>query len=144
MRGINGSGNVNLHGTVRGAITSVRPDTLMIWRQSTGFTQDATYAQVPGYAADQNVRGNVQALTAKDLKHAALQNIEGVVRAVYLFGNVQGVVRPDAKGGDKLVFPQMLGGAAQTWLVVAVLETWGVEQGGWCKVAVSLQQGNNP
>lgn len=135
---------MNLHGTVRGAIQSVRPDTPIIWRQSTGFTQDVTFAQVPAYAADQPVRGNVQALTAKDLRHKDLQNIEGVTRGVYLFGNVQGVVRPDAKGGDKLVFPQMLGGAPQTWLVVCVLETWGVEQGGWCKVAVSLQQGNNP
>lgn len=135
---------MNLHGTVRGAIQSVRPDTPMIWRQSTGSTKDATYAQVPSYAADQPVRGQVQALSGKDLKHPQLQNVQGVLRAVYLFGNVQGVVRPDAKGGDKLVFPQMLGGTAQTWLVVAVLETWGVEQGGWCKVAVNLQQGNNP
>lgn len=116
----------------------------MIWRQSQGFTQDATYAQVPAYAADQFVQGQVQALTGKDLKHPALQNVQGVLRGVYLFGNVQGVVRPDAKGGDKLVFPQMLGGSPQTWLIIAVLETWGVDQGGWCKVAVNLQQGNNP
>jgi hypothetical protein len=116
----------------------------MIWRQSTGSTKDATYAQTPTYAADQPVRGNVQALSGKDLRHPELQNIQGVMRGVYLFGNVQGVVRPDAKGGDKLVFPQMLGGTPQTWLVVCVLETWGVEQGGWSKVAVALQQGNNP
>ena len=116
----------------------------MVWKQSVVPTVNGAFKQVPQYATDQPVRGNVQALTGKDLKHASLQNIQGVLRGVYLFGNVQGVVRPDAKGGDLLVFPQMLGGTPQTWLVVAVLETWGVEQSGWCKVAVCLQQRPTP
>lgn len=131
---------MNLHGTVRGAIQSVRPDTPIVWRASAGHTVSAGFKPTPSYASPQKVRGNVQALTGKDLRHPALQNMQGVMRAVYLFDNVQGVVRPDAKGGDLLIFPQMLGGAPQTWLVVAVLETWGVEQSGWCKVAVNLQQ----
>lgn len=135
---------MNLHGIVRGVIPSVNPDTLMIWQQSIAPTVTGAFKPVAAYAADQPVRGNVQALTGKDLKHAALQNIQGVLRGVYLFGNVQGVVRPDAKGGDLLVFPQALGGTPQTWLVVTVLETWGVEQSGWCKVAVALQQRAKP
>lgn len=135
---------MNLHGIVRGVIPSVNPDTDIIWQQSNGNTVNAAFKPTPGYAADQPVRGNVQALTGKDLRHPALQNIQGVVRGVYLFGNVQGVVRPDAKGGDLLVFPQMRGGTPQTWLVVAVLETWGVDGGGWCKVAVNLQQRAKP
>lgn len=125
---------------VRGAIGSVNPDTDIIYKQSTGNTQNAAFKQLPAFAADVELRGNVQALTGKDLKHEALQNIQGVLRGVYLYGNVQGVVRPDSKGGDLLVFPQSRGGTPQTWLVVAVLETWAVEAEGWCKVAVCLQQ----
>lgn len=135
---------MNLHGIVRGVIPSVNPDTDIVWKQSIAPAVTGAFKQVPQYATDQPVKGNVQALTGKDLRHASLQNIQGVVRGVYLFGNVQGVVRPDAKGGDLLVFPQMRGGTPQTWLVVAVLETWGVDGGGWCKVAVNLQQRATP
>jgi len=84
----------------------------------------------------------VQALSAEDLKHPNFLNVQGVKRAVYLFGNVQGTVRPDAKGGDLLVFPQNRGGLNRTWLVVAVFETWTPDAQGFCKVGVVLQVGN--
>jgi hypothetical protein len=50
---------------------------------------------------------------------------------VYLYGDVQGVNRPEAKGGDVLLFH------GRIWLVIAVLETWGAAE--WCKVAVAEQ-----
>ncbi len=109
------------------------------WLRSTGYTTAPGGKQTPTYAASVPVGANVQALTGRDLEHRDMQGITGVLRGVYLFGNVQSVVRPDAKGGDLLTFPQDRGGTPQTWKVAAVLETWSVEAGGWCKVGVVLQ-----
>lgn len=131
---------MNLHGIVRGAIQTVNPDTKIDLYASTGFTQDASFKQVPAYAAKSTVYGQVQALTGKDLKHEALINIQGLCRAVYFYGNVQGIVRPDGKGGELMFFPQVPGGTNQCWKVVCVLETWP----DWCKVAVNLQLNQAP
>lgn len=130
---------LNLHAAVRGPINAVNPDQQVTWRRSAGYTTGAAGARTPYYVDTPNVGAQVQALSAKDLQHRDMLNVQGVKRAVYLFGNVQGAVRPDAKGGDLLVFPQNLGGTPQTWLVVAVLETWNPDGAGWCKVGVQLQ-----
>jgi hypothetical protein len=132
---------LNLHAAVRPAINAVNPDQTIQWRRSTGYTIGAGLKQEPTYAADEPVQGNVQSLTWTDLQHRDMQNIQGVARAVYLFGNVQGVVRPDSKGADLLVFPQNRGGTPQLWLVAAVLETATPDAMGWCKVGVVLQDG---
>lgn len=126
---------MNLHGLVRGVITTVNPDVQVKYWKSTGHTIGANFKQSPSYANSLTIPAQIQALTGKDLRHEALQNIEGVVRAVYLYGNVQGVVRADQKGGDMFGFAQVPGGAVQYWKTVCVLETWP----DWCKVAVNLQ-----
>lgn len=131
---------MNLHSIVRPAINSVNPDLTGRWLKSTGYTQTVPGAPpVPGYTNNSGVRMQVQALTAKDLKHENFASMQGVKRSVYLFGNVQGVVRPDAQGGDLLIFPENRGGADAVWLVVVVLETWTPDVAGWCKVGVILQ-----
>ena len=130
---------LNLHATVRGAIASVNPDQEITYRASTGYDALPGGVQDPTYATDVTVGAQVQPLSREDLKHPVMANMQGVTRAVYMFGNAQGVVRPDAKGGDILLFPQDRGGTAQTWLVVAVIETWGPDTTGWCKVGVVLQ-----
>jgi hypothetical protein len=131
---------LNLHSIVRGAITSVNPDIPATYRASTGSTQNADYSRTPGYT-DTAVTVQPQALSGRDLQHTAFQNIAGVKRSVYMYGNTQSVVRPDVKGGDLLVFPQVVGGTPQTWLVVVVLETWTPDVAGWCKLGVVLQDG---
>jgi hypothetical protein len=62
-------------------------------------------------------------------------NIQGVMRSVYLYGNIQGVVRVDQKGGDILQFPETTCGEIKNWKVVNVIETWE----DWCHVIVTLQ-----
>jgi hypothetical protein len=131
--------SMNLHAIVRGAINTVNPDQTVVLRASTGYTTNAAGKRTPTYAADATVAAQVQALSGRDLQHPDFLNVQGIKRAVYLYGDVQGVVRPNAKGGDLLVFPQDLGGTAQLWLVVAVLETWNPDATGWCKVGVVLQ-----
>ncbi len=81
----------------------------------------------------------VQALTGKYLRHEAFLNVQGVKRVVSMFSDAQGVVKPDAKGGDILQFPEARGGASRDWLVVHVMETWTPDAAGWCRVGVVLQ-----
>lgn len=131
---------MNLHGIVRGAITTVNPDVLCPYYKSSGYGQDATFAQVPQYTVVNPVPCQIQALSANDLRHQDLVNIEGVKRSVHMNGNTQGVVRADQKGGDILAFAQVPGGTLQYWKVVAVLETWP----DWCRVAVVLQLFTSP
>lgn len=130
---------MNLHSIVRPAIGTVNPDITGIWRESTGFTQTADGRPVPAYTDHASTRMQVQALTGKDLMHPNFVSQQGVKRSVYAFGNIQGAVRPDGTGGDLLLFPQERGGPNRTWLVVAVLESWSVDRGGWCKIGVVLQ-----
>lgn len=131
---------MNLHGTVRGAITSVNPDVICPYYKSNGSTQDANFKRTAAYAAPVNVPCQIQALTARELAHQAFLNIQGLKRGVYMYGNTQGVVRPDDKGGDLLRFAQVPGGLVQTWKVVVVFETWP----DWCKVGVVLQIDSGP
>lgn len=126
---------MNLHGIVRGAITSVNPDVLCPYYKSIPYVQDATFKQVPQWAAPVDVPCQIQALKGRDLEHRELVNIQGLLRGVYMYGNTQGVDRSNLKGGDWLVFAQVPGGTLQGWKVVCVLETWP----DWSKVAVVLQ-----
>lgn len=132
---------MNLHAAVRGAIQTVNPDQDGLYLVSTGYTQSADFRQVPVYATAVPYRLQVQALTGRELRHDALQNIQGVMRGVYMYGNTQGVVRVESKGGDLLRFAQTRqpGALLYTWKVLTVLETWTPTYPGWCKVAVVLQ-----
>lgn len=125
---------MNLHHIVRGAIAVVNPDINVSLERSTGYTVAADGEQIPTYATLEGP-GQVQALSAKDLQHAANLNIQSVDRKVYLYGNWMGVVRADQKGGDVLTFPQAPGAGPQDWKVVIVFETWP----DWCAVGVVLQ-----
>lgn len=130
---------LNLHAIVRPVINAVNPDMLGQWHESTGYTISAAHKQAPAYTIHEDVPMNVQGMRARDLRHKDMLNVQGVVRKVYMFGNKQGVVRVDAKGGDLLVFPQERDGPTYTWKVVAVFETWTPTAPGWCCVGVVLQ-----
>ena len=127
---------MNLHGTVRGAITTVNPDVVASYQKSTGNTGNADYSQTPTYATAINVRIQHQALDGGELRHAEALGLQGVLRTVYMYGNTQGVVRAGQQGGDLLAFPLVPNGPTLNWLVVDVGETWP----DWCKVTVCLQQ----
>lgn len=126
---------MNLHNMVRGAITTVNPDIVAPYYVSQPYTVNASFAQVPSYAAPVDVPIQVQALKAGELKHSDLVNMEGLKRAVYMYGNTVGVDRSNLKGGDLLWFPQVPGAQSELWKVACVLETWP----DWSKVAVVLQ-----
>jgi hypothetical protein len=129
---------LNLHAAVRGAINAVNPDILGVWRESSGSSKGADYRIAPSYTDHVDVHMQVQALKGRDLQHPALLSVQGVTRAVYMFGTVQGVSKPQAKGGDLLQFRMIDNGPYLVWLVVADLEQWN-PAGAWSKVAVVLQ-----
>lgn len=120
---------MNLHALAGPAVGTVNPNKVAELFISTGYAKDATHKQVPTYSTVIMVTAQVQALTQDDLRQ--LQNIDqqGVSHTAYLYGEVDGVVREDNRGGDVLVF--------DGWehLVVSVLEAWP----GWCKVALARQ-----
>lgn len=128
---------MNFHLLVRPVITTVNPDITGTWRESTGSTVDTGGRPTPTYTDHTDVRMQVQAQNGDKLNTPNGTYImqQGVRRNVYVYGNYQGINRPDAKGGDLLIFPEVPGGPNKTWLVLEVLETWP----DWCKVDVILQ-----
>lgn len=124
---------MNLHQLASGYIGSVNPMIPVTVQQSTGYTTDANYNQVPTYITI-NAIGQVQPLSSSDVRKLEGLNIQGVTQAVYLNGNFEGVFRVLGKGGDLLQFN------GYTYLVTAVLERWP----NWCKVGVVMQLDTKP
>jgi hypothetical protein len=104
---------------------------------SNGNTSNADYTQTPNYSPAIILQGQIQSLTFSDLRQLEGLNIQGSKRAVYLQGDIEGLVRETNKGGDILTFPD-----STIWLVTTVLEDWNPPDAnisGWCKVAVTEQ-----
>lgn len=130
---------MNLHSIVRGAINSVNADRTALYLASTGNTVNADFSQTPSYAPGLLVRVQIQPLDKEGLRHVDRLNMTGVFRTVYMFGNTQGIVRVQAKGGDLLQFSTFQGEAVQNWKVVEPAGPWNVNDGGWTKLVVVLQ-----
>jgi hypothetical protein len=79
--------------------------------------------------------GSVQPMTWRDLQQLDGLNIEGVRWKIYLHGQVDGIVRPEKKGGDLVDIPS--GPHAGVWLVAQVLEQFP----NWVCAAITLQNG---
>lgn len=116
-------------GTQIVAPISTNPDGTGTW--SVSLPQEVAQTAMTTAAL---ISAQVQALTNKDLRQIEGLNLNGLSHAMYLFGDVQGVVRADNKGGDLVT---MLDDGT-VWLVNLVLENWSPNDG-WCKVAVTRQ-----
>ncbi len=126
---------MNMHNVVRSVVTTINPDITITWRQSTGFTTSGDGRPTPTYTDVTGVRAQVQAQSSQRLKHENYISQQGMHRDVYMYGNVQAINRPDAIGGDLLIFPEVPGGANKVWMLNEIFETWP----DWCKVSVVLQ-----
>ena len=121
---------MNLHGIVSGAVGTINPPVLCTLAVSTGYTTSPDGTRVPTYATTPNVPAQIQALSYTDLMKMGGLNIEGIRRAVYLNGTINGVDRAAVKGGDLITEPD-----GTVWLVAQVLEAWP----DWSKLAVTKQ-----
>lgn len=125
---------MNLRLVANAATQSINPNIAITIQVPNGYSIDpATRKQVPTFIT-QSAQGNVQALDGDDLKQIANLNIQGSIRAVYLYGAVAGIIRPEAQPNAVLNFAH--GGLNGKWGVFKVLETWQ----DWCKVAVVFQE----
>ena len=123
---------MNLRGIANGATSAINPNIAATVRVSEGSTTNADGSRVPKFA-DISFRAQVQALQYNDMVHLDGLNIQGIRRAIYLNGSIDGINRINKKGGDLVKIAQ--GPNAGSWLVALVLECWP----DWCKVAVTLQ-----
>lgn len=125
---------MNLRSIANAAIQSINPNIPVIVYVPNGYTVDPdTLRQIPAFIT-QTGFGNVQALDGDDLAQVDKLNIQGTIRAVYLYGAVAGVIRPDGQPSAVLEFAH--GGVSGKWGVFKVLEMWQ----NWCKVAVVYQE----
>lgn len=132
---------INLRGIANSAIQQINPNQLIKISAPNGYTVDPdTLLQMPSYT-QLTAQGNIQALTSDDLDQMSGLNIEGTLRAVYLYGNWGGVLRPDGQPNTILTLTTNESGTTKEreWNVFRVLEMWST----WCKVAVVLQAGLN-
>ena len=124
---------MNLHRAVAASISRVNPSVPARWQASDGYTQAADYRQIPAYKPARWVSAQKQPLTSADLKMLDGIPMNGERAAMYVTANVDGVSRPDVRGGDLIEMPD-----GSRWLVVQQLENF-LETAGWTKVAVTRQ-----
>lgn len=125
---------MNLHGIVSGAIGAINPFIPAQVYQSKGYTTTPAGKQVPAFLSPVDQFIQKQELSFKDLQHVDGLNIQGELCSVYLNGQVYGIDRGSAMGGDAFVFNN------QVWLVVAVPEQWP----DWCRVILCRQLAGLP
>lgn len=73
----------------------------------------------------------IQPMSYKDIQQTEGLNLNGTRRSIYINGALNGLVRPQFKGGDIVTFPR----TGEIWLIAMVLEQWP----DWVKVAATLQ-----
>lgn len=122
---------MNIRGLANSVTQSVNPNETVNVLRSTGYTTGAGARQVPSYADPVSVVAQVQALDGDDLKQIEGLNIQGTLKAIYIHGELAGVIRPDQTGGDLVKRKN----DAETWLVVKILEAWP----NWVKAVIVLQ-----
>lgn len=123
---------MDLRSIANSVSSQVNPNIIVTVLRSTGSTIGRGGKQAPTYAEGVTGPAQLQALDGSTLRQMDGLNIQGVLRAIYLRGNLAAVVRPDSKGGDIVMI------AGQTWLIVKVLETWPL----FTKAVVQYQNGN--
>lgn len=124
---------MNLYALVRAAIRTVNPDSTVIVRQSSGYSVDAGYNQVPDYLPPVAVQAQVQPVPETLLQHVQNVNENSLYRHMYLSGNWSALARAEGKGGDLVYWNGF------EWLVEQVVEAWN-PTAGWTLVRVVQQQ----
>lgn len=124
---------MNLHRVASGVIAAVNPPVAVSVQINTGEITNDDFTRAPSYADPVTALAQVQPLTNRDLRQIDGLNLQGTLKAIYLSGQIDGIVRSTNQGGDKIVFPD-----GSTWLVTLVSEGWDTTAG-WCKVIATLQ-----
>lgn len=121
---------MNLRGIANSATRAINPNVPLIVQVSMGYSTAPNGKRTPAYYPAVTVQGQVQALSNREIQHLDALNIQDAKNAIYINGQINGLVREENKGGDLITDPQ-----GRVWLVVLVIENWP----DWCKVAVTRQ-----
>lgn len=128
---------MNLNAIAGGIVSAVNPWTPATVQISSGATTDARGKQTPKYLIPPlTVSAQVQALSFRDIQQINGLNLQGIRVAIYLNGEVDGLVRVNKKGGDLITIAT--GPHAGVYLVALVLEQWQ----DWVRCACTLQNGS--
>ena len=109
---------MNVQGLVSGGIGAVNPNVPVAYQVYMGEIAQANGKQLPVYANPVTATMQVQELSSNELQLLHNLNITGIIRKVYLNGQLNALMRAAQTGGDKLVFNGF------TWLVAHVLESF--------------------
>ena len=124
---------MNLNAIAGPIVRAVNPATPATVQISNGHTTNADGTQSPRFLTPVPVGADVQALSFRDLQQVEHLNLQGTRVAIYLNGQLNGLVRSQNKGGDLVTIAS--GAHAGVYLVAMVLEQWA----DWVKVAATLQ-----
>jgi hypothetical protein len=131
---------MNLQQFTAGIIAAINPMVPCSLQISDGTTTATDFSRAPKYKPAITVQAQVQSLQFRDIMQLEGLNLQGTRKAIYLQGDVSGLVRATNKGGDLITMPD-----GTIWLVAVVLESWlqntGNVEPGWCKVACVMQNG---
>lgn len=118
-------------------VAAVNPLTPASVRFSSGSTTNPDGTQNAKYLTpDMPVSAQVQPVSFRDIQQIEHLNLQGMRVSIYLFGELDGLVRVNKKGGDLITIAS--GPHRGVYLVAMVLEQWN----DWVKVAATLQNGS--
>lgn len=131
---------MNLNAIVAPYVAAVNPLLVVTVYPSIGSITKDDGARVPEYDEPYEVKAAVQALSFQDIVHIQGLNLNGTRRAIYLSAPLDGVTRPQQKGGDLITIPNAFDqfSPGSLWLIAYVVEPW-IDTGGWNKVVATLQ-----
>lgn len=128
---------MNLNAIAGPVVATVNPPTPATVRFSSGSTTNPDGTQSPKYLTPPTpVSAQVQPLSFRDIQQIEHLNLQGMRVAIYLNGELDGLVRVNKKGGDLITIAS--GVHRGVYLVAQVLEQWN----DWVKVAATLQNGS--
>lgn len=125
---------MNLNSIANGLVRAVSPNILLSIQVSTGNTIQPDGTRVPSYAPAQPAYGQVQPLSYGEIHQADALNLGGNRKTIYINSFVDGLIRPENKGGDLITVTA--GPDAGLYLVANIDEAW---INGWCKAICTVQ-----
>ena len=121
---------IDLFSTARNAASVINAPVFVTIKRSTGYATNADGSRTPSYTTVTGIKADVQPMTNQELHQVDGLNMGGEKSAIYLSGELLGVLRAGQVGGDIIEFQ-----TGEKYLVVLVLEQWQ----GWAKAAVVRQ-----
>lgn len=121
---------MNIFSLVHKAVGVVSPRIRVSIQVNQSSVTSPDGSRKPTLAPPQMALVSIQALQFNDITQADALNIQGVRRKMYVYGEVDGLVRVKNKGGDIVTLPD-----GTVWKVAIVAESWPE----WTSCIITLQ-----